>query len=59
MNPPMTLVIYILTGAALGGLMLLSDSFVKMGQNGKIYATENFSKEVCVSKLESMLRKVA
>ena len=44
---------------AMRGLMLLSDSFVKMGQNGKIYATENFSKEVCVSKLESMLRKVA
>ena len=44
---------------AMRGLMLLSDSFAKMWQNGKIYATENFSKEVCVSKLESMLRKVA
>ena len=40
---------------AMRGFMLLSDSFAKMGQNGKIYATENFSKEVCVSQLESML----
>ena len=44
---------------AMRGLMLLSDSFAELGQNGKNYATENFSKEVCVSKLESMLIEVA
>ena len=31
------------------------DSFAKLGQNGKSYTTEHFSKEVCVSQLESML----
>ena len=36
-------------------LLSQSDSFAKLGQNGKNYATENFSKEVCVSQLESML----
>lgn len=35
------------------------DSFAKLGQNGKRYATEYFSKEVCVSQLKSMLEKVA
>ena len=35
-------------------LLSQSDSFAKLGQNGKNYATENFSKEVCVSHLESM-----
>ena len=44
---------------AMQGLMSLSDSFAKMGWNGKIYATENFSREVCVSKLESIIRKIA
>ena len=40
---------------AMQDLMSQSDSFAKLGQNGKNYATENFSKEVCVSQLESML----
>ena len=44
---------------AMRDFMLLRDSIVKLGQNGKIYATKNFSKEVCVSKLEYMLREVA
>jgi len=34
-------------------------SFAKLGQNGKRYAAEYFSKEVCVSQLESMLEKSA
>ncbi len=38
-------------------LLAQSDSFAKLGQNGKNYATENFSKEVCVSQLESILWK--
>jgi len=36
-------------------LLSKSDSFAKLGENGKNYAKENFSKEVCVSQLESML----
>jgi len=35
------------------------DSFVKLGQSGKRYAIKNFSKEVCVSQLESILEKAA
>ena len=33
------------------------NSFAKLGKNGKSYATKHFSKEVCVSQLESMLKK--
>jgi glycosyltransferase involved in cell wall biosynthesis len=40
---------------AMRSMMLISDSFAKLGQKGKCYATEHFSKEVCVSQLESML----
>ena len=40
-------------------LLLQRDSFTKLGQNGKSYATKNFSKEVCVSQLESMLGEIA
>jgi len=40
-------------------LLSQKDSFAKLGQNGKRYATEYFSKGVCVSQLESMLEKVA
>ena len=36
-------------------LMLLRDSFPEMGKNGKNYAKKKFSKEVCVSRLESIL----
>ena len=32
-------------------------SFAKLGLNGKSYATKHFSKEVCISQLESMLEK--
>ncbi|HIO11144.1 MAG TPA: glycosyltransferase WbuB [Deltaproteobacteria bacterium] len=41
---------------AMQGLMSHSDAFAELGQKGKCYATEHFSKEVCVSQLESMLR---
>lgn len=44
---------------AMSDMMLRSDSFAELGQNGKRYATENFSKEVCVSQLESMLGEAA
>ncbi|HIB16107.1 MAG TPA: glycosyltransferase, partial [Candidatus Lambdaproteobacteria bacterium] len=40
-------------------LLSQRDSFAKLGQNGKSYATEHFSKEVCVSQLESMLEDTA
>jgi glycosyltransferase involved in cell wall biosynthesis len=36
-------------------LLSQRDSFAKLGQNGKSYVTKHFSKEVCVSQLESML----
>ena len=39
-------------------LLSQKDSFAKLGQNGKRYATEYFSKGVCVSQLETMLEKV-
>ena len=40
-------------------LLSQRDSFTKLGQNGKSYATKNFSKEVCVSQLESMFEDTA
>ena len=40
---------------AMRDLIMRSESFSEIGQNGKIYAKEHFSKEVCVSQLESML----
>ena len=42
---------------AMQGLMSHSEAFAELGQKGKQYAVENFSKEVCVSQLESMLRE--
>jgi len=36
-------------------LLSQREYFTKLGQNGKSYATKHFSKEVCVSKLESIL----
>ena len=36
---------------------LQKKSFSKIGQNGKSYAIENFSKEKCISELESMIIK--
>jgi glycosyltransferase involved in cell wall biosynthesis len=46
-----------LEGCILGitELMKKTDSFEKIGRSGMRYATENFSKEVCVSHLEKML----
>ena len=41
---------------AMRGLMSHSDAFAELGQKGKSYATEHFSKEVCVSQLETMLQ---
>ena len=38
-------------------LLTKRDSFAKLGNNGKSYAIKHFSKEVCVSQLESMLEK--
>ena len=38
-------------------LLSQRDSFAKLGQNGKNYAIKHFSKEVCVSQLELMLKK--
>jgi len=38
-------------------LLSQRDSFARFGQNGKSYANKHFSKEVCVSQLESMLKK--
>ena len=38
-------------------LLSQRDSFAKLGQNGKSYAIKHFSKEVCVSQLESMIKK--
>ena len=38
-------------------LLSQRDSFAKLGQNGKSYATKHFSKEVCVTQLESILEK--
>jgi len=40
---------------AMRDLMLLSDSFSEMGKNGKNYAKKHFSKEGCVTRLESIL----
>ncbi len=40
-------------------LLSQRDSFAKLGQNGKRYVTKHFSKEVCVSQLESMLEGTA
>ena len=40
-------------------LLSQKDSFAKLGQKGKRYTTEYFSKEVCVSQLESMLEDSA
>lgn len=37
-------------------LMQRSDAFESIGLAGKQYATEHFSKEVCVSQLEAMIR---
>jgi colanic acid biosynthesis glycosyl transferase WcaI len=37
-------------------LMQRSDAFESIGLAGKHYATEHFSKEVCVSQLEAMIR---
>jgi len=42
---------------AMQGLMRQSTSFSDIGEAGKRYASEHFSKEVCVSQLESMLQK--
>lgn len=39
---------------AMQSLMSKSDSFTELGMSGKSYAKEHFSKEVCLSKLESM-----
>lgn len=41
--------------AALQDLIARSDAFASIGQSGKRYATEHFSKQVCVSQLEEML----
>jgi len=38
-------------------LLSQSNSFSKLGHNGKSYASKHFSKEVCISQLESMLEK--
>ena len=40
---------------AMRDLIMRRGSFSEMGQNGKIYVKEHFSKEACVSQLESML----
>jgi len=42
---------------AMQGLMSKSSNFAELGQKGKFYAIKNFSKEFCVSKLESMLEE--
>ncbi len=41
--------------AVLTDLISKADSFEKIGDAGRQYATENFSKQVCVSQLEAML----
>ncbi len=41
--------------AVLTDLISKADSFEKIGEAGRQYATENFSKQVCVSQLEAML----
>ena len=33
------------------------NSFAKIGQNGRSYAIKNFSKEVCVSQLETIIKR--
>ena len=38
-------------------LLSQRNSFAKLGNNGKSYAAKHFSKEVCISQLESMLEK--
>ena len=40
-------------------LLSQSDSFAKIGESGKSYATKHFSKRVCVTHLESMFEKTA
>jgi len=40
-------------------LLSQRDSFAEFGESGKSYATKHFSKEVCVSQLESMLEEAA
>jgi glycosyltransferase involved in cell wall biosynthesis len=40
----------------LSAFMQRSDQFESIGRAGKRYATEHFSKEVCVSELEAMIR---
>ena len=40
---------------AMQDLMSRVDSFAKLGQKGRSYATKHFSKETCVSQFESML----
>ena len=42
---------------AMQALMSHSATFAELGQKGKSYATEHFSKEVCVSQLESMFEE--
>lgn len=41
--------------SALQALIARSDTFAAIGQSGQRYATEHFSKQVCVSQLEEML----
>ena len=40
---------------AIKSLMLRRSEFNALGQAGKRYATEHFSKEVCVSQMEALL----
>ena len=42
---------------AMQALMSHIDTFEEMGQKGKQYVAENFSKEVCVSQLEAMFEE--
>ena len=42
--------------ASLTGLIHRDDDIKRMGDSGKRYATDHFSKQVCVSKLEAMLK---
>ena len=39
-------------------LLSLKDSFPKFGYNGKNYAKKHFSKQICISKLESILEEI-
>ena len=38
-------------------LLSMKDSFSKFGQNGKNYAKAHFSKQICISELESILEE--